>query len=110
MDGECVCVGPDGIANFDRLHSRCYDWAAIFYAFDLMERAGEDLRGHALRERKEILRSLLLRHGIYLCRHDESDGEALFAAACRIGLEGIVSKRIDSHTGRARSARRPGSP
>lgn len=77
MDGECVCVGPDGIANFDRLHSRCRDWEAIFYAFDLMEHAGEDLRRLPLGDRKETLRAVLRRPSdIYLCRHDDGDGEA----------------------------------
>jgi ATP-dependent DNA ligase len=69
----------------------------ILYAFDLLELDGLDLRALTLAERKERLAVLLRRApaGIHLVEHDAGDGEKIFQAACSMGLEGIVSKRLD---------------
>jgi bifunctional non-homologous end joining protein LigD len=98
IDAELVCAGPDGVADFARLHSRCFDDEAFLWAFDVMELDGADLRPLALVARKARLAKLLRRghDGIHLCEHDEGHGAALFEAACKMGLEGIVSKRADS--------------
>lgn len=98
MDGELVCVGKDGVADFSKLHSRCHDGEAFLYAFDLIEHNGENLRGQSLAERKRRLETLIKRApaGIRFVDHDDGDGSRLFKAACRMGLEGIVSKRLDS--------------
>jgi hypothetical protein len=65
------------------------------------------LRTRPLIERKQRLEIILRRvpAGIRYCEHDDSDGEALFRAACRMGLEGIVSKRAQSRyrSGRSKS-------
>ena len=107
LDGELVCIGKNGIADFSRLHSRCFDRQAFLYAFDLLELEGEDWRGRPLIERKDALAGVLRRGyaGIRFNEHDEGDGEALFRAACRMGLEGIVSKRAQSRyrSGRCKS-------
>ncbi len=107
IDGELVCADEDGIADFARLHSRCHDGEAFLYAFDLLELDGEDLRPLPLADRKARLAKLLSRSGsgLRLVEHDEGDGKRLFAAACRMGLEGIVSKRLDSpyRSGRCKS-------
>lgn len=107
IDGELVCAGAGGIANFDRLDSRRFDDQAFLHAFDLMELDGEDLRPQPLRKRKAALAKLLRRGagGLRLVEFDEGDGQALMLAACRMGLEGIVSKRLDSpyRSGRSRS-------
>src|SRR6201985_494479 len=59
LDGEaCVC-GPDGVAIFDALHRRGTVSEAMLYAFDLLELAGEDLRGLPLGDRKKRLAKLL---------------------------------------------------
>lgn len=97
MDGECVCIGENGVSDYAKLHARCFDGEAILYAFDLLEMNGESLRLKPLGERKDALRALTRRPtGIYLVDHDDGDGAALFDAACRMGLEGLVSKRLDS--------------
>ena len=56
------------------------------------------MRGRTLSDRKSALARTLRRapDGIHLCEPDAGDGAALFRAACRMGLEGIVSKRVDS--------------
>jgi bifunctional non-homologous end joining protein LigD len=58
---------------------------------------GDDLRRRAYVERKAALRKLL-RHGrgIQYVEHAEGHGDRLFAAACKLGLEGIVSKKLDA--------------
>lgn len=98
LDCELVCVDTRGIADFARLHSRGYDDEAILYAFDVMEIAGEDVKALPLGERKAILARALRQnaHGLHLVDHDAGDGAALFRAACKMGLEGIVSKKITS--------------
>jgi ATP-dependent DNA ligase len=97
IDGEAVFCGPDGVAVFDRLHSRAHDGEVILYAFDLLELDGADLRPHPLDERKAALAQLLhrARIGLHLVEHLAGDGVTVFAHACRMGLEGIVSKRRD---------------
>jgi bifunctional non-homologous end joining protein LigD len=106
IDGELVVPGKGGIASFEKLHSRISDADAILFAFDLLELDGEDLRKRPLGERKAMLARLLKpASGIHLSEHDDSDGEALFRAACRMGMEGIVSKRVSSayRSGRSES-------
>ena len=58
---------------------------------------GDDLRRKPYVERKAVLRKLL-RHGrgIQYVEHAEGHGDRLFAAACKLGLEGIVSKKLDA--------------
>src|SRR5271168_824034 len=96
MDGEAVVCGPDGVAVFDALHRRGRVTEAMLYAFDLLELDGEDLRGLPLVDRKKCLARLLVgrRLGIVLSDHTDDDGATIFRQACRMGLEGIVSKRL----------------
>jgi len=65
---------------------------------DLIELNGDDLRREPLDTRKATLASVLRRaaSGLRLNEHIEADGSTVFAHACKMGLEGIVSKRKDS--------------
>jgi bifunctional non-homologous end joining protein LigD len=69
--------------------------ASARYAFDLIELDGDELRCETLHIRKATLASLLKRAapGLRLNEHIEADGATVFAHACQMGLEGIVSKR-----------------
>jgi bifunctional non-homologous end joining protein LigD len=98
IDAEVVCLDAEGVANFDALHSRIMDQAAVACAFDLLMIDGDDLRRKPLSERKAVLRKLLKRTkgGIQYVEHVEGDGAEMFAAACKLGLEGIVSKKLDA--------------
>ena len=99
IDGEAVACGEDGIASFDRIRYRRHDADVFLYAFDLIELDGDDLRREPLAVRKATLASLLARAaaGLRLNEHlDEQDGPLVFAHACKLGLEGIVSKRRHS--------------
>jgi bifunctional non-homologous end joining protein LigD len=70
----------------------------MLYAFDLLELDGEDLRAMPLGDRKKRLARLLARRriGIVLSTHTAEDGATIFQQACRMGLEGIVSKRLSA--------------
>ena len=107
IDGEVVVCDERGIADFDRLHSRCYDREATMCAFDLLELNGEEVGLRPLEERKRRLAALLKKapYGIAINDHTADDGDAIFRAACKMGLEGIVSKRRDLpyRSGRAKS-------
>ena len=65
--------------------------------FDLLMLNGDDLRRRPLVERKAALGKLLLRShgGIQYVEHAEGHGEKMFAAVCDLGLEGIVSKKLE---------------
>ena len=67
----------------------------FLYAFDLIELNGDNLRRDPLEVRKATLRSIMAKAGFGLRynEHLESDGPTVFAHACKMGLEGIVSKR-----------------
>jgi bifunctional non-homologous end joining protein LigD len=66
--------------------------------FDLIELDGEDLRRSSIEYRKRKLAKLVRKPqlGIALNEHYEGDGEIIFKHACKLGCEGIVSKRIGS--------------
>jgi bifunctional non-homologous end joining protein LigD len=85
------------MAVFDALHSRVNDERASACAFDLLMLNGDDLRRKPYVVRKAALRKLV-RHGreIQYVEHAEGHGDKLFEAVCKLGLEGIVSKRLDA--------------
>ena len=70
----------------------------MLHAFDLIEHDGEDLRDLPLIERKRRLARLFgkAKHAIRYSEHLAADGATVFAEVCRMGLEGIVSKRTDA--------------
>jgi len=99
LDGEAVSCGDDGIAVFERIRYKRYDDTVFLYAFDLIELNGDDLRREPLETRKATLGSLLARVGnsLRLNEHlDHANGVHVFEHACRLGLEGVVSKRKGS--------------
>ena len=71
---------------------------AHLIAFDLLELDGQDLRGEPIEARKATL-ARLAGHagaGLQLCEHTDQPGDVVFAHACKLGCEGIVSKRLGS--------------
>jgi bifunctional non-homologous end joining protein LigD len=105
IDGEAVACDDEGLASFERIRYRRHDGDAFLYAFDLIELNGDDLRRDPLVVRKTTLASILAkaRPGIRFNEHIEGDGPTVFAHACKLGLEGIVSKRRDSRYRSGRS-------
>jgi bifunctional non-homologous end joining protein LigD len=98
IDGEAVACDDVGVPSFDRIRYRRHDASVFLYAFDLIELNGEDLRRDPLEVRKVTLANVLARadRGIWFNDHMECDGPTVFKHACKLGLEGIVSKRKDS--------------
>jgi len=84
--------------SFDRIRYRRNDASVFLYAFDLIELNGDDLRREPLEVRKATLASVLAKaaSGLRFNEHIENDGPTVFAHACKMGLEGIVSKRKQS--------------
>jgi ATP-dependent DNA ligase len=98
LDAEVVWINSDGVADFDALHSRVNDKTAVALAFDLLALNGEGVRRKPFFERKAALRKVLkrTRRGIQYVEHTEGDGREMFQAVCKLGLEGIVSKKLDA--------------
>ena len=107
LDGEAVACDGDGMPVFDRLRYRRQDQHVFLYAFDLLELNGQDLRREPIEVRKRELGKLLrwtAQIGLQFNDHIAEPGEVVFRHACKMGLEGIVSKRLGS---RYRSGRSP---
>jgi bifunctional non-homologous end joining protein LigD len=97
IDGEAVIYRDDGVSDFNALRSRRRDHDVTLVAFDLIGLDGADLRDNPLSDRKRRLGSILpSQSGMALCEHLEHDGVKVFEHACRLGLEGIVSKRLNA--------------
>jgi hypothetical protein len=87
-----------GLPVFDRLRYRRDDRRVFLYAFDLIELDGDDLRREPIERRKAVLAKLLghAKAGLLLNEHINEPGDVVFRHACKMGLEGIVSKRLGS--------------
>ncbi|MCD9821237.1 ATP-dependent DNA ligase [Bradyrhizobium japonicum] len=95
IDGEAVLLGVDGISDFDGLHSGKHNAEVQLYAFDMLAGDGDDMRKLPLSMRKANLARLLRgrSEGIFVAPFEQGEvGPKLFEAACRMGLEGLVSK------------------
>lgn len=99
IDGEVAVTEPSGRTNFQKLQNIFEKGGTrqglTYYVFDLLERDGLNLTSLPLEERKVQLEKLLGgRSGlIKYSRHFEGDGPRILEHACRLGCEGIVSKR-----------------
>ena len=104
IDGEACALDESGSPDFAALQAALSDGRTgdlIFFAFDLLFADGADLRNLPLSARKARLESLLegspgTRPRIRYVDHFETGGEAVLQSACRMSLEGIVSKRLDA--------------
>jgi bifunctional non-homologous end joining protein LigD len=98
VDGEIIACDESGLAVFNLIRGNGAVATATHCAFDLLELDGKDLRGAPLEERKGALARLLrgAHSSIVLNEHYEADGAIVYREACRVGCEGIVSKRLGS--------------
>jgi bifunctional non-homologous end joining protein LigD len=103
LDGEIVALDTNGAPDFAALQAALSDHKTdelIFFAFDLLFLEGEDWRESVLRDRKARLKALLekakLAPTVRYVEHFETAGDAVLQSACKMQLEGIVSKRIDA--------------
>lgn len=111
LDGEVVSLDDKGLTNFQQLQNlmkRGDDAEIVFYLFDVPYFEGYSLTATPLIERKQLLGNLLNGYtkGNALIRysdHIQGQGESVLANACRLGMEGVVSKQIKSGYLQARS-------
>ena len=105
IDGEIVALDHRGSPDFAGLQAALSEDKTddlIFFAFDLLFLEGKDLRGRFLVDRKSTLKNLVEKtYGkhqtqIRYVEHFESGGDAVLKSACRMSLEGIVSKQADA--------------
>jgi bifunctional non-homologous end joining protein LigD len=103
VDGEICALDHNGAPDFAALQAALSDGKSeplIFFAFDLLFADGEDLRPLPLSTRKARLAPLLkaVKSDTHLrfVEHFTSGGEAVLQSACRMNLEGIVSKKSDA--------------
>jgi len=104
VDGEAVALDRDGAPDFAALQAALSEERTdelVYFAFDLLFDGGEDLRTLPLSARKARLEAWLGRHpakpaNIRFVEHFTAAGDAVLLAACRMSLEGIVSKRLDA--------------
>ena len=98
IDGEAIVCNDDGLAVFELISRRGALASAVLCAFDLLELDGKDLRRQPIEIRKDLLAKLLKGShlSIVLNEHFEEDGASVYRAACQLGCEGIVSKRLGS--------------
>jgi bifunctional non-homologous end joining protein LigD len=102
IDGEATVYGKTGLPDFQALRrelAKKHSDRLVYLAFDLLYLNGHDLRSAPLIERKRALQWLLAKappkiH--YVEFFEMNDGDALYRHACKLGLEGIVSKRRDA--------------
>ncbi|HEY7141860.1 MAG TPA: DNA ligase D, partial [Methylomirabilota bacterium] len=111
LDGEVAVLLPNGTTSFQALQNALSaggQGQLVYFVFDLLHLDGQDLTGGALEARKRALETLVGtgRDGaIRYSTHVVGQGEQFFRQACRLSLEGVVSKRRDARyePGRGRS-------
>ncbi len=100
LDGEVVVLDSEGRSSFARLQKSLKEGENNFtyVLFDLLEVDGDDISEWPLAERKARLSRLLLTapERLVYSDHIVGDGLKVLAEACRLGLEGVISKRLDS--------------
>jgi bifunctional non-homologous end joining protein LigD len=101
LDGEITSSEMSGATSFEALQQALSNNAQDrlhYYLFDALYLHGVDLRRRTLLERKEALRAVIPgKHPhLHFSEHFKGTGNDILAQACRIGLEGIISKRADA--------------
>ncbi len=101
IDGEVVALDSHGSPDFAALQAALSEKKTqdlIFYAFDLLFEGDDDLRAEPLSQRKAQLQTIVKHSGarIRYVEHLNTGGEAILKSACKMSLEGIVSKKLDA--------------
>src|SRR4029077_10811155 len=100
LDGELCALNPDGVPAFSRLQAAMDEGRTdqlVFFAFDLLCLNGQSTAQLPLIERKERLHHLFRKEiaGLRYSEHVLTDGPRFREHACKLGLEGVISKRAD---------------
>jgi bifunctional non-homologous end joining protein LigD len=112
VDGELCALGEDHTPDFSALQAAISDGETgglIYFAFDLLFEGEEDLRSLPLSHRKARLQAWLdrvpkaARGRVRYVEHFATTGQAVLESACRMDLEGVISKRLDAPYAAGRS-------
>jgi bifunctional non-homologous end joining protein LigD len=104
-DGEVCAVDAQGVSNFSALQAALSDGKTdrlIFFAFDALFMAGDDLRKEGQLARKARLKKELAGLKgkaaaiIKYVDHVEGSGKAVWDQVIKMGLEGLISKRAEA--------------
>jgi bifunctional non-homologous end joining protein LigD len=107
IDGEIVAFDAHGRPSFQQLQHRTAKGTAIrFFAFDLLELEGKDLRDVALDQRRSRLEKLLKNTDVEFSQELRGTPDEVVRAVAAVGLEGVVAKRRES---RYESGKRSGA-
>ena len=101
LDGEMTVTDPSGKTDFQALQNYIKNpkgQSLTYIVFDLLALEGVDFRGQPLIKRRDTLEALMedAPKNLWYSRHVRGNGAASFAAACELGMEGIVGKKADS--------------
>jgi bifunctional non-homologous end joining protein LigD len=103
IDGEIVALDERRLPSFSALQSALSEDRSedlVLFAFDLLFEGREDLRTLPLADRKARLETLLkargVSHRLHFVAHIVSSAQAVYESACKMGLEGIVSKQLNA--------------
>jgi len=99
LDGEAVAVDEQGRPSFQMLQNRSSlppGWSLAYYAFDLLQLNGKDLKGLPLQERRSLLEKVVGNSGVLLSQSLPGTLDQVIQAVKLYGLEGVVAKRLDS--------------
>ena len=103
LDGEVCALGKDNMPSFPALQEALSEGRSddlVFFAFDLLVEGKKDWREQPLTARKARLKELIEEadagDSIRYVEHFESGGNEVWLSACKMNLEGIVSKRLDA--------------
>jgi bifunctional non-homologous end joining protein LigD len=101
LDGEIVALEPSGVPSFALLQETLKTGPTdtlVYYVFDLLFLEDQDLRGIALQQRKSMLEALVgdTEGPIRFSDHQLGSGPPFFESACRMALEGVVSKQMSA--------------
>lgn len=109
FDGEIVVESGNGATDFSALQADLSEGRSdrfVYYVFDLLHLDGHDLTPLSLKDRKDLLEKLVGENGdkVRYSTHFEDDGALVLSHACRLSLEGVVSKLKNApyHSGRSR--------
>jgi bifunctional non-homologous end joining protein LigD len=101
IDGEAVVYGTNGVPDFQQLRRELggrKSERVRYHAFDLLYLDGYDLRGVPYIKRKKLLERLLngAPETFIFVECIEADGNTVFEMACKLGVEGVIAKRMDA--------------
>lgn len=112
VDGELCALNAAGSPDFSALQAAIAEGRTddlVYFAFDLLREGAEDLRPLPLSHRKARLQAYCDRvgakgPGLRYVDHFAASGEAVLLGACRMNLEGVISKKLDAPYRAGRSA------